>query len=72
MNEVESALRLSPAQFQKTYGFAKPQHDDKIVIYCRSGVRADKAGQMFLLADYADVHNYRGSFVEWFGFSYTM
>lgn len=72
VNEVEHALKMSPTLFQKTYGFEKPARSDEIVLYCRSGVRAEKAGQLFASAEYANVRNFKGSFVEWFGFSYTI
>lgn len=40
--------------------------DDRIVVYCKSGVRSDVAGQLLKGAGYDDVRNYVGSADEWF------
>lgn len=72
VHDIEAALAMNPETFFKTFGFEKPKTDDKVVFYCRSGVRAEKATLLFKnTGHYTNAHNYRGSFKEWFGFVYS-
>lgn len=43
---VDDALKLQPAEFLERYGVAKPQSDDEIVFYCRSGRRSTLASDV--------------------------
>jgi len=44
MGQVESALRMSPAEFEATYGRPQPQREDPIIFICRVGRRAADMG----------------------------
>jgi rhodanese-related sulfurtransferase len=69
--DLESALKMTPAEFERKYGFAKPDaKQDHVVFYCRSGARAEKAALQFRASGYERAQNYRGSFKEWFGWVY--
>jgi thiosulfate:glutathione sulfurtransferase len=57
---------LSNEEFESKYKFSKPQADEKIIIYCRSGARAGKACETLIQLGYKDVSNYKGSALEWF------
>jgi rhodanese-related sulfurtransferase len=43
---LADALGLSNDAFKDRYGFEKPDKQDHIVYYCRSGVRAENAAMM--------------------------
>lgn len=70
--ELADAFALSPAAFTERYGFHLPTKTTKIVAYCRTGARSERAAMILQLMGFVDVSNYRGSFVEWFGKSYDM
>ena len=60
------ALKLDPETFQKTYGTSKPAKDaPHVVVYCKAGVRADRAMQAAHAQGYTTVRNYKGSWLEW-------
>ena len=69
---MADALQLSSDQFKQQYGFDQPTRDDHIVYYCRSGVRAENAAMMSEAMGWRNVHNYRGSFQDWFGHTYPI
>lgn len=41
--EFMEAMELDEEQFEDCYSFKKPARDDRIVVYCRSGVRSAQA-----------------------------
>jgi len=43
---VGDALKLQPAEFLEKYGVEKPQADNEIVFYCRSGRRSTLASDV--------------------------
>ncbi|RKP38039.1 Rhodanese-like domain-containing protein, partial [Dimargaris cristalligena] len=67
LGHVEQALQLSPQQFQATYGFSKPQPEDHLVFYCRSGVRAGTAMDIAQRLGFKSARNYKGSWLEYSG-----
>ncbi|KAF0974221.1 hypothetical protein FDP41_006831 [Naegleria fowleri] len=58
---------LTSTQFLSQYGLEKPCHHDPIIIYCRSGARAQKAAQEMIDLGYENVYVYKGSANEWWG-----
>ncbi len=67
LGEIGAALALSPEEFKAKYGVEKPAKDDeKVIVYCRSGVRADKA-RLEAKEHGFNVYNYKGSWLEWNG-----
>lgn len=48
VGEIEAALQLSNEDFMRQYQFEKPEPNGPlIVVYCRSGVRSERACQTF-------------------------
>jgi rhodanese-related sulfurtransferase len=43
---VSDVLRLQPAEFLEKCGVEKPQLDDEVVFYCRSGRRSTLASDV--------------------------
>jgi len=68
--ELADAFAMSPIAFMDRYGFHLPTKSTKIVAYCRSGARSERAAMILQMMGFVDVANYRGSYVEWFGKSY--
>lgn len=62
--ESES-LHLSPVDFKARFAFEKPTVEDKLIFYCKSGIRSAKACSMLEKAGYLHVKNYAGSWSEW-------
>ena len=44
VEELEEALKYDSTTFERRYGFKKPSLNERIVTYCRAGVRSMKAG----------------------------
>lgn len=66
VGEIEAALQLSSEDFMHQYQFEKPEPSGPlIVVYCRSGVRAERACQTFQKFGYKNVANYVGSWNDW-------
>lgn len=61
----ESLTQLSASDFSKKYGTEKPGKNDRVVFYCRSGVRSTKAAEIAESSGLAEVGNYKGSFLDW-------
>jgi 3-mercaptopyruvate sulfurtransferase SseA len=56
---------MKQIDFQKKYGFEKPRKDQMLVVYCKAGVRAQKAMDIAKQLGYPQVRNYRGSWLDW-------
>lgn len=64
---MEGAFGLPPEDFKESYGFDKPSQDADIVFSCRSGRRSLLASVVAVEENgYSNVHNYKGSAIEWF------
>lgn len=59
------ALLMPADEFENRFGFEKPQADQEVVFYCRSGVRSSAAAQLAQQAGYQRVGEYRGSWLDW-------
>jgi len=65
VEELDDALKYDNTTFERKYGFKKPSVNEKIVTYCRSGVRSMKAGILLSRHSYTNVSSYKGSWLEW-------
>lgn len=72
LGELHAAFALDDKSFLERFKFAKPTMDTHVVVYCRSGARSELATLMLLQLGWTATRNYRGSFKEWFGRSYTL
>lgn len=59
------AMFLPGDEFEDRFGFSKPTADQKVVFYCKSGVRSSAAAQLAQQIGYTDVAEYRGSWLDW-------
>ncbi|EMD41703.1 hypothetical protein CERSUDRAFT_41572 [Gelatoporia subvermispora B] len=65
LSTLAEALHLNPLNFKEKFGFDKPQHDQEIVFYCRSGKRAFTACDVAKRNGYTNLYNYEGSWLDW-------
>lgn len=67
VDDIETAMRLSADEFKTKYGFSKPSPSGpRIIVYCRSGVRAGQAAKLFTEKfGFTSVFNYKGSWLDW-------
>jgi len=66
LGEVESALRtLTATEFRQRYSFERPEEDDPIVFYCRSGRRSAQACSIAEKIGFTNIRNYEGSWLDW-------
>lgn len=70
LSELPAALKASDDDsqtkwFTDKFSFPPPKHNAKIIVYCRSGRRSQKAFDYFLQHGFKDVRNYRGSWLDW-------
>jgi rhodanese-related sulfurtransferase len=65
VGELFQALKLPPTEFKDKFDFEKPQKDQAIVFYCRSGKRSTIASQIADGLKYTQVYNYAGSWLDW-------
>jgi len=65
VEELDDAFKHDNMTFERKYGFKKPSVNEKIVTYCRSGVRSMKAGILLSQHNYTNVSSYKGSWTEW-------
>ena len=63
-------MELSDTAFASRYGFPKPLPTQRVVFHCKSGARSESATAIALAAGYTRAANYKGSFIDWFGFRY--
>jgi rhodanese-related sulfurtransferase len=43
LSVIWTQFQLSPEEFESTYGVRMPEHDDEIIVTCRSGGRSTVA-----------------------------
>ncbi|KAH8408017.1 hypothetical protein KR222_011104 [Zaprionus bogoriensis] len=63
--DLERALNLPDALFQKTYGRSKPATDAVIIFSCKAGGRAARAAVLAKNLGFANAKAYAGSWTEW-------
>jgi rhodanese-related sulfurtransferase len=81
LSEIKTALAMPEDAFKAKYGFDKPQREQEIIFYCRSGKRSASAGDVAVRNGYtkwvvrstlirhadalSSVLNYQGSWLDW-------
>lgn len=65
LGSIIQYLHLDDSDFKKTCKFDKPKRDVPIIVYCRSGVRSQKAADATIALGYTNVSNYAGSWLDW-------
>jgi rhodanese-related sulfurtransferase len=46
LSNLAGALHMDGAKFKEKYGFQKPEFDQEVVFYCRSGMRSATASDV--------------------------
>ncbi|EJT98933.1 Rhodanese-like protein [Dacryopinax primogenitus] len=64
LSQLQRALHLTPGEFQHTFNFSKPEPEQQVVFYCRSGKRSLSACDLAKREGW-DVRNYDGSWLDW-------
>ncbi|KAJ3934399.1 MAG: Rhodanese-like protein [Lentinula lateritia] len=62
---LPESLNASPATFREKFGFEKPEKDQEVTFYCRSGMRSSSASDIAKRNGYINVLNYKGSWLDW-------
>jgi rhodanese-related sulfurtransferase len=65
LSKLPEALELSSNEFQKQYGFKKPEKNQDFAIYCRSGKRSGKAFGIFSGMGYSNLKDFSGGWMGW-------
>jgi rhodanese-related sulfurtransferase len=67
VDDIEFAMKLPGGEFKVKYNFVKPEvNGESIIMYCRSGKRAERAAKLFRdQFGFKNVFNYKGSWAEW-------
>lgn len=65
LSYLSKELKLSPDEFKKKYGRAKPAADSPIIFNCRIGVRSGEAAYIAEELGFTNVKNYVGSWSEY-------
>jgi rhodanese-related sulfurtransferase len=64
LSNFEKALDMDDSDFLRAYGFRKPKKDQKMIFYCKAGVRAGSAAGLAKDKGWKNVRNYPGSYDE--------
>ncbi|XP_060645285.1 rhodanese domain-containing protein CG4456 [Drosophila nasuta] len=65
MPDLENALNLSDADFESSYGRAKPSTDAVVIFSCKAGGRAARAANLAKTLGFTNAKPYPGSWTEW-------
>lgn len=68
VGEIEEAFtksKTSPEEFKEKYEFDRPEWNDDVVCYCRTGGRSLKAVEVLMDLSFINAKNYGGSVFEW-------
>ncbi|XP_034488546.1 rhodanese domain-containing protein CG4456 [Drosophila innubila] len=63
--DLENAFNLPDAEFEKSYGRAKPPTDAVIIFSCKAGGRAARATDLAKTKGFENAKAYAGSWTEW-------
>jgi len=59
------SLAMPAIHFKEAHGFEKPEKDQEIIFYCRSGKRSATAADEAKQRGYTNIKNYSGSWLDW-------
>ncbi|TKY88867.1 hypothetical protein EX895_002108 [Sporisorium graminicola] len=65
LSQFQKAFSGSGGDFVRDFAFQRPEYDDKIVFYCRSGKRSQQALEFAQKNGWWNVRNYEGSWLDW-------
>ena len=62
---LKGVFQWTNSDFKIRYGFEKPAKDANLIISCRKGIRALKAGNYLRRLGYKNVRIYKGGISDW-------
>lgn len=65
LSQLQKAFSGSGGDFICDFAFNRPEYDDKIIFYCRSGKRSQQALEFVQKNGWWNVRNYEGSWLDW-------
>ncbi|KAF9073738.1 Rhodanese-like domain-containing protein [Rhodocollybia butyracea] len=65
LSVLPESLNMPFDQFREKFGFEKPQPDQEITFYCRSGMRSASACDIAKRNGYRNLLNFKGSWLRW-------
>jgi len=65
LSTLANSLYLHHSAFKEKHGFDKPQRDQELIFYCRSGKRSASASDIAKRNGYTNILNYKGSWLDW-------
>lgn len=65
LSTLPSAIQKSSDEFTNDYGVPKPALNDKLVVYCLRGGRAEKGASILTSSGFTNVDLYPGSWLDW-------
>ncbi|EST08787.1 Rhodanese-like domain protein [Kalmanozyma brasiliensis GHG001] len=65
LSQFQTAFSGSGGDFERQFAFRRPEYDDKVVFYCRSGKRSQQALEFAQKNGWWNVRNYEGSWLDW-------
>ncbi|KAF9270452.1 Rhodanese-like protein [Marasmius fiardii PR-910] len=65
LSVLADSLQTAAEVFEQKHGFPKPQKNQEITFYCRSGKRSATASDIAKRSGYTNVINYEGSWLDW-------
>ena len=65
LTQLPESLHLGRDAFLEKHGFEKPRSGQKLIFYCRSGVRSTSASDIAKRNGFTNILNYKGSWLEW-------
>ncbi|PWY98130.1 Rhodanese-like protein [Testicularia cyperi] len=65
LSQFQKAFSGSGGDFIRDFAFNRPEYDDKVVFYCRSGKRSQQALEFAQKNGWWNTRNYEGSWLDW-------
>lgn len=65
LQSAPDGLLLPADEFEERFGFEKPRAEQELVFYCKAGVRSNAAARLAGQVGFANVAEYRGSWMDW-------
>jgi rhodanese-related sulfurtransferase len=65
VNSQPDSFFITAEEFEDRFGFDRPGKEQEVIFYCKAGVRSRAAAEFAKQAGWANVGEYRGSWLDW-------